>query len=231
MTRTPTAKEYSHERLGERFASALSRYDTMRRVEVLVDEFLTDEMVVGKSALDVGCGLGFFSERLAARGARVLACDLGPTLVEKTRLRAGCEAEVADALQLASHFGENRFDLVVSSECIEHVPDPDEAVRQMVRVCRPGGFLAISTPNVLWSPVVRLATWLRLRPFDGHENFSSWAHLRRTLRDAGAPVVREKGLHLFPFHVPLHGLSRFCDAHLQAARGLMINMCVLARKE
>lgn len=228
--RTPTGAELTHERLQERFEEALSTYDTERRVATLIDEFLADDMVRGRRALDVGCGLGYFSRRLVEREALVLACDIGPRLVETTRRRAGCEAEVADVLGLVEHFGHDRFDLVVSSECIEHTPDPAEALRQMVGVLKPGGYLSLSTPNVLWYPAVRLATWLRVRPFDGYENFSSWGSLERVLTASGARVVRRRGLHLLPFQLPFHRLSRWCDQHLQAARGLMINLCVLARK-
>jgi 2-polyprenyl-3-methyl-5-hydroxy-6-metoxy-1,4-benzoquinol methylase len=229
--RTPTPEEYTHERLGTAFDTALSSYDTRRRVETLVDEFLTDEMLQGKSALDVGCGLGFFSERLQQRGARVTACDLGPTLVERTRARVGCTAVVADVMQLSEQFGRESFDLVLSSECIEHTPDPRTALREMAAVVRRGGYLAVSTPNLLWSPVVRAASALKLRPFDGNENFSSWDSMRSALRDGGLEIVREQGLHLFPFQLPLHGVSTWCDRHLQGLRGGMINLCVLGRKK
>jgi 2-polyprenyl-3-methyl-5-hydroxy-6-metoxy-1,4-benzoquinol methylase len=229
VARVPDPKEYCHDRLSESFSDALSAYDTQRRIEVLVDQFLTDEMLHRRSVLDVGCGLGFFSERLAQRGANVVACDLGRSLVEVTRNRVGCYAEVADALQLAEHFGKRRFDGLVSSECIEHTPDPNQAIRQMVKVVKPGGFVAISTPNLLWYPAVRLATLLRLRPFDGFENFNTWRSLCRALDVAGADVVQLRGLHLIPFQLPLHSLSRLCDDHLQFLRGCMINLCVLAR--
>lgn len=229
--RKPTEREYCHERLGDDFERALSDYDTRRRVEVLVDGFLTDEMIAGRTVLDVGCGLGFFSRRLAQRGADVLACDIGPSLVEQTRERAGCRGEVADALSLVAHFGAGRFDVVVSSECIEHTPDPAEALRQMAGVLKPGGHLAVSTPNLLWYPAVRLATLLKVRPFDGHENFSTWPGMRRVLRRAGVRVVRRHGLHLFPFQLGLHRLSTWCDSHCQGLRGLMINICMLGRRD
>ena len=180
--------------------------------------------------LDVGCGLGFFSERLRTHGARVTACDIGPNLLELTRRRVGCACEPADALRLQHHFGANRFDLVVSSECIEHTPCPGEALRQMAAVLRPGGYLAVSTPNLLWAPIVRLATWLRLRPFDGYENFSTWGGMQRTLRCAGIKILRCQGLHLFPFQFGAHSLSEWLDRHAQWARGLMINICLLGRK-
>jgi 2-polyprenyl-3-methyl-5-hydroxy-6-metoxy-1,4-benzoquinol methylase len=228
--RTPTKAEYAHEDLGTRFDSALSQFDTSRRVQVLVDEFLSDAQVADRSILDVGCGLGFFSERLMERGARVTACDIGRELLDRTRSRARCHVEMADAMTLGEHFGRDRFDGLVSSECVEHTPDPREALRQMVAVVKPGGFLSISTPNVVWKPVVSLATSLGLRPFTGLENFSSWRELRATLDLCGAPVAIERGLHLFPFQLPLHSLSMWCDRRLQCLRGVMINMCVLAIK-
>jgi 2-polyprenyl-3-methyl-5-hydroxy-6-metoxy-1,4-benzoquinol methylase len=229
--RAITEEELCHERLGDEFERALSTYDTRRRVETLVDEFLTDEMVAGKETLDVGCGLGYFSKRLAERGARLIACDIGPNLVQRTRDLVGCRAEVADALELVQQFGPDRFDLVVSSECIEHTPSPQRALEQMAAVLKPGGYLAVSTPNIVWSPVVKLATALRLRPFDGHERFSSWSGMRRVLAASGVETVREAGLHLFPFQIPLHRLSTWCDRRLQPLRPLMINLCVLGRKK
>jgi 2-polyprenyl-3-methyl-5-hydroxy-6-metoxy-1,4-benzoquinol methylase len=230
VQRTVSRRELIHEELGEAFADALSEYDTTRRMEVLIDEFLPDAAVAGQRALDVGSGLGFFSERLMQRGADVTACDIGENLLAATRRRAHCAAVVADALNLAHHFGVASFDLVVSSECIEHTPDPPQAIREMLAVLKPGGFLALSTPNLLWSPIVRSATRLGLRPFDGLENFSSWNDIRRTINGSSATIVREKGLHLFPFQLPLHRLSRWCDERLQPLRFAMINICVLARK-
>jgi 2-polyprenyl-6-hydroxyphenyl methylase/3-demethylubiquinone-9 3-methyltransferase len=229
MGRRPHVQELTHERLGDRFADALSTYDTARRLDVLIDEFLADDLS-GRHVLDVGCGLGFFSERLVQRGAIVTACDIGPGLVEQTKKRARCEAVVADALRLVETFGTSRFDAVVSSECIEHTPSPLDGLKQMVAVVKPGGVIAVSTPNRLWQPVVRLASRFRLRPFDGYENFSTWDAMRQTFEHEGAEVVAERGLHLFPFQFGLHALSTWCDGHLQAARALMINVCVLARK-
>jgi 2-polyprenyl-3-methyl-5-hydroxy-6-metoxy-1,4-benzoquinol methylase len=228
--RAVTEEELCHERLGDQFEQALSHYDTRRRVETLIDQFLTDDMVRGRDTLDVGCGLGYFSKRLSERGARLIACDIGPGLVQRTRDFVGCRAEVADALELVPQFGAGRFDLVVSSECIEHTPSPERALEQMAAVLKPGGYLALSTPNIVWSPVVKLATALRLRPFDGHERFSSWRGLRKALHAGGVEIVRAAGLHLFPFQFPLHRLSTWCDRHLQALRPVMINLCILGQK-
>jgi len=228
--RNVSLPEYCHERMGENFARLLSDYDTTRRLEVLIDDFMSPLDLRGKRALDVGCGLGFFAQRLVERGAIVTACDIGPTLVELTRKRAGCECIVVDALHLRDHFGDEQFDIIVSSECIEHTCDPRAAVNQMLAVLKPGGVISLSTPNVLWEPIVKGATAVKIRPFDGLENFSSWGGLRQLFVANGVSIMAEKGLHLFPFQIPLHGLSRWCDAHLQALKGGMINICISGRK-
>jgi 2-polyprenyl-3-methyl-5-hydroxy-6-metoxy-1,4-benzoquinol methylase len=230
--RTPHEKEYCHERLGEAaFREGLSWYDTERRLTVLIDEFLPEELLRARDVLEVGSGLGYFSERLQQKGACVTATDIAQGLLEKVKLRVGCQGERVDALSLAEHFGRDRFDVVLSSECIEHTPSPEEALRQMAAVLKPGGYLAVSTPNKLWYPVVRAATVARLRPFDGYENFSSFVGIRKILQAEGITVLKEKGLHLYPFQFGLHPFSQWCDEHLQWARSCMINICVLGRKQ
>ena len=222
-------RELCHERLGDRFETGLSDYDTQRRLEILCDEFLGRFDLSGKRALDVGCGLGYFSRRLKERGADVTSVDLGEKLVERTVTLAGSRGVVADALALDEKFAAGSFDVVISSECIEHTPDPAKAVTQMCRLLAPGGVLALSTPNLLWLPAVKLATVLKVRPFDGFENFSTWSGLERTLETSGLRILERRGLHLFPFQIPLRRLSRWCDARLQPFRKLMINICLLAQ--
>jgi len=223
-------KEYAHELLGDKFAHGLSMYDTQRRMDILIDEFLPESAVKGKRVLEVGAGYGFFSERLQQRGAIVTATDIGEGLLAQVKERVGCECIQADALSLEESFGRNSFDTVLSSECVEHTPSPGEALRQMAKVLRPGGWLSVSTPNLIWQPVVRLATFAGARPFDGLENFSTFRGMRQALAPESVQVVRQKGLHLFPFQLPLHSLSRWCDRRLQVFRSLMINLCVLGRK-
>lgn len=223
-------KELIHERLGPKFAEALSEYDTARRVNVLVDDFLGGIDIKNACVLDVGCGLGFFSRALRARGADVLACDIGEEVLRRVRTTVGCECVRADALALVDQFGVERFDVVLSSECIEHTPSPVRALQQMARVLKPGGRLAVSTPNVVWYPVVKLATLAKARPFDGLENFSTFGSIRRALEGEGLHIIEERGIHLIPFQLKCFLVSRWCDEHLQALRWLMIDLCVLAEK-
>jgi 2-polyprenyl-3-methyl-5-hydroxy-6-metoxy-1,4-benzoquinol methylase len=229
-TRPIGDEELVHERLGAAFGHAVSEYDTARRVEALIDGFLGDIDITRASVLDVGCGIGFFARALQARGAEVIACDIGTDLVARVRMTVGCECVRADALSLVDQFGTDRFDIVLSSECIEHTPSPERALQQMSRILKPGGRLSVSTPNVVWYPVVRLATLANMRPFDGPESFSTFQSMRRVLEAEGLRVIAERGLHLIPFQLKWFTVSRWCDERLQALRWLMINLCVLAEK-
>jgi 2-polyprenyl-3-methyl-5-hydroxy-6-metoxy-1,4-benzoquinol methylase len=230
VSRDIDERELCHERLGRRFELQMSRYDLDRRLEVLIDDFLGEVEVAGLEALDVGCGLGAFSERLSERGARVTALDIGAGLVAKAVGRARCEGVVGDACRLIERFGSARFDLVLSSECIEHTAEPRRAVAEMIGVLKPAGRLSLSTPNWLWQPVVRCASRLKLRPYDGYENFLGRRELRGLIEAAGGEVIRHTGLHLIPFQMPLHRLSKLCDRRLQSLAPLMINQCMLASK-
>jgi 2-polyprenyl-6-hydroxyphenyl methylase/3-demethylubiquinone-9 3-methyltransferase len=221
-------KELTYDRLFEVMKARSSDYDTERRAYWLVDRFLYGKLY-DKKVLDVGAGCGYATRKLINDLGDVTALDISPKMVE--HLSHFCYAQQANIFDVCGYFGASAFDIVHSSECIEHTPNPPAAIRQMCWVLKPGGYLALSTPNLLWWPIVKLASILKLRPFDGYENFSTFAGLRKTLEDAGMEVIEARGLHLFPFQIPLHDLSGWCDIHLQCLKHLMINILILARKK
>ena len=119
----------------------------------LVLEFL--EPVEGKRILEVACGRGGFSRLLASEGALVCGADFSESAIAIAKQKLLRDPELAgrvnyvqaDAQNLP--FEENAFDIVISCETVEHVPDPHAAVREMYRVCKPGGTLYLTTPNYL----------------------------------------------------------------------------------
>jgi 2-polyprenyl-3-methyl-5-hydroxy-6-metoxy-1,4-benzoquinol methylase len=96
--------------------------------------------------LEVGCGMGEFAQRVATElGVEVKAIDLSPRMVELARAR-GIDAEPGDVQQL--QFADGEFDCVVANWVLYHVPDLDSALREIVRVLRPGGHLVATTVGV-----------------------------------------------------------------------------------
>ena len=99
------------------------------------------------NALDVGCGIGFWVEELAARGARVSACDLTDAAVALTTRRArlfGFDADVRVANAEALPYGDAQFDHVNCQGVIHHTPNTSKCVAEFSRVLRPGGTASIS---------------------------------------------------------------------------------------
>ena len=218
-------RELAHDRLTARFDELMDDYDVARRTDVLVAEFLGPANVSGKLVLDAGCGVGGLTRALVAGGAHVVALDIGARLAATTRSRYRCDAIVGTITALG--IAANTFDAVLSSEAIEHTPDPKAAVLELYRVVKPGGHLVVSTPNRLWQAPVRAASALGLRPFDGFENFLWPTQLRRVLERAGARVEQHRGLHLWPFQIrPLRRASRWVDRYGASLLPLMINQCI-----
>jgi len=221
-------KQLAHDRLTDRFDDLMDDYDLGRRIELLVDRFL-GPAIRGKRVLDAGCGVGGVTRALVGKGGRVIALDIGRRLAAETRVRCGCPAVVGTLT--ATAFASGTFDIVLSSEAVEHTPDPGASVLELYRIVKPGGSLVLSMPNRLWQAPVRAASLVGLRPYDGYENFLWPRELRATLERAGADIVEHRGIHLWPFQIkPLRAVSRWVDRFGDRLLPLMINQCLHCRK-
>lgn len=127
----------------------------------------------GRSVLDYGCGTGQTCVIVAQRGARrVLGVDLQEVDFARSQLE-GRYSELADRVEFrqiasAADIGEERFDLVLSKNTMEHVADPEGYVSDMAGLLAPGGQLVIGF-NPLWKS-----------PYGAHIHFMTkvpWAHL------------------------------------------------------
>jgi ubiquinone/menaquinone biosynthesis C-methylase UbiE len=166
--------------------------------------------------LEVACGRGGFVRELARAGAQVTGCDFS-----LSALRVGqSKLEQAEGTDLPFFvqgdvqnlpFADESFDLLVSCETIEHVPDVTSAMREMWRVVRYGGLLFLTTPNYsnfmgLYDLYARFRHPKRRddQPFDRRQWFMQ---IRSYVRSAGWKIMYSDGtvhqLPILPKHNPL----------------------------
>jgi 2-polyprenyl-3-methyl-5-hydroxy-6-metoxy-1,4-benzoquinol methylase len=111
-----------------------------------------DRIPLGSNArvLDAGCGSGRTLEQLARYG-EVHGIELNPEAAEVARARGRGQVLVGRLEQLA--WDDRTFDLITCLDVIEHTPDDCATLRELRRVCKPGGWLLVTVPayQALWS--------------------------------------------------------------------------------
>ena len=97
----------------------------------------------GATVLDVGCGPGHLTRRLATRGLDATGVDLDPAMIDRAASRGDAAGRyvVADAASLP--FEDDTFDVVVSTLSMHHWSDAHAGLAEMARVLRPGGRILI----------------------------------------------------------------------------------------
>ncbi len=222
-------KALFYDSIAKEFDSIMNQYDTQKRVSVVFDEFLPLNLK-GKRLLDAGCGTGWFSAQAADRGAVVTSIDVGIKLLHEVRKK--CQATVVVGSVLNLPFKNKSFDIVVSSEVIEHTANPLSAVVEMARVVKQGGVLIITTPNKFWYWSLVIATVFKLRKYQGIENWISWNQLLQVLHNSKLEILHRKGIHAFPFMFrSTHPLLDYLHAQNRFLWPFMVNMAVKCKKQ
>jgi SAM-dependent methyltransferase len=155
----------------------------------------------GDRVLDVGSGFGRHVYECARRGAHVVALDAAADEVVETRDTLAAMATAGeitpdkvigvlrgDARHLP--FDDASFDVVITSEVLEHIQDDVAAIAEMVRVLKPGGRFAATVPAYL----PEVVNWRLSDEYHapkspgGHVRIYSKTELRAKLRSAGLDV-------------------------------------------
>lgn len=98
--------------------------------------------------LDIGCATGFFLDAARQRGWEPYGVELSSYSSAQARKKIGEERIFTGQVEEA-RFTEGFFDTVVMTDVIEHVMDVQSFVVEVARILRPGGVVAITTPNPL----------------------------------------------------------------------------------
>lgn len=162
---------------------------------MLTIDFEKLDLKPGMRVLDAGCGAGrHVCEAFRNRSVTVAGIDLSWKDLEKThsflclmaaerRQEDGWLVSKASVTRLP--FQDGAFDVVICSEVLEHIPDCRAAVRELVRVLRPGGNLVVSVPR-FWPERI---CWALSTPYHeepgGHIRIFRRGELLRLLREEG----------------------------------------------
>jgi len=168
---------------------------------MLTVDFDIFDIRYGYRVLDIGCGLGRHSFEALTRGARVVAADLDDAALkdvsqmsaamiaeDQAPLGATLECVHADALHLP--FEDGSFDRIIASEVMEHIPDDEAAMRELHRILKPGGVVAVTVPR-RWPEQI---CWL----LSSQYHSAAGGHVRIFSRDELEAKLTRAELH--PFH-------------------------------
>jgi ubiquinone/menaquinone biosynthesis C-methylase UbiE len=174
------------------------------------------DFMPGSRVLDVAAGNGNASLALARRFCNVISTDYVQPLLDKGRARALAEDldidfQIADAQNLPFH--DNEFDGVVSTFGVMFVPDQSAAASEIIRVCKPGGIIALAS----WTPqsfVGRMCATIgsHMSAAPGFKAPANWGRpewIAEHLEPASSSMTVQWKSFNFRYASPLHYLDFF----------------------
>lgn len=175
----------------EYFGKVAKEWDQMRREffseEVREKAYQMAQVERGGLAADIGAGTGFITEGLVDRGVRVIAVDQSEEMLAEMRSKfKGCneiDYRLGDAESLPLEDGE--VDHVFANMFLHHVEEPENVIKEMVRILKPGGKLVITDLDLHEHEFLRTEQNDRWMGFD-REDVKTWflsAGLKNVLVD------------------------------------------------
>lgn len=212
------AKEFSHDRLLEDYSHSLRLSTTLSFLE---------EIGKYKLVLDCGCGDGVQAEKIS-KMHKVIGVDLSSIRVKRARTK-GLEVMAADVYNLP--FKNSIFDIVVFSEILEHLTEPEKALKEINRTLKSKGYLIMDTPSrtniidIVLHPLMRI--WFiknillkihidRLREKNLYDKIFNWGlyqdlthvsfydmhTIKKLLNSSGFDIIKVRGAPCCRYDLP-----------------------------
>lgn len=176
--------------------TTMTRLATLSTADRFNDEVWSRVQVfIGSEILEVGMGIGIFTEKLLTRG-KVFGVEIVPEFLEEARRRLGArpglEYLVADigSPEPPDSLRGRAFDTIVCMNVLEHIENDRGTLSRFLGLLKPGGKLILVVPAHRW-------LFNPLDSHDGHFRRYEAAELNEKLKTAGFSVVHESTFNLF----------------------------------
>jgi ubiquinone/menaquinone biosynthesis C-methylase UbiE len=141
---------YNESVVYQKILSDLSHYRREKALERYAQ--VVREFAPGRMVLDLGCGTGETTRRLIAKGLQPIGVDISVMLLRTTTNETGSHQDFVSADISTLPFQTRTVDCVALHDVIEHIPDVENMLTEIIRVLRPHGRVIIVSPNLL-SPI------------------------------------------------------------------------------
>lgn len=142
----------------------------------------------GKTVLEIGCSIGGVASLLSERGFDVYASDISKYAIDRaSKLSPNVKFFVFDIQKKVAL--REKFDIIIAFEVVEHLNSPKDAIKNMYKSLKAGGFLVISTPYPY--------SWAYNDPT--HINVKYPNEWTKIMRDAGLINIAYHRFSLLPF--------------------------------
>ena len=164
---------------GEIYGPLWSDFTSKHNLEAkkLLAKRLSPKIFIGKNVLDAGCGGGRYSYAISCLGAKkVTAVDFGTIglSIAKKNYKNVKNLKFKNENVLDLSFKDNTFDVVISNGVIHHTTNLKKGIKEIVRVCKPGGKIWLylySTGGVFWYSKKLMNKLMKKIPYDLTHNF------------------------------------------------------------
>lgn len=166
-------------------------------VEILMKKYFNDldsmiNQIEGevRLAIEIGCGEGYLTQHINDLGIKIEGADIHQKIVDiAIKLHPSIPFQIKSIYDLSSY--DKHYDLVLVSEVIEHLDDPELAIREVIKVSNK--YILLTVPNDL---IFRLANISRLKYLrnlgntPGHINHWSEKSFQKFLKNQGLSIIQ-----------------------------------------